>query len=315
MQHNSASLNGSVFEDIGAQMSHLSLAGSEGSQPAQTESAASPNYASQQNAQPEDPLARYRIFVGGISWKATEQDLGQFFSQFGNVIDCKIIFDKVTHKSKGYGFITFDNEESVAKVLQTKQNNAAQLAIFGKAMDVGHAVRRNSPVEPANKQQQDYSGQPSQRGGYSGYGQRQFVPGRFVPGAAGGYGAQQAGYRAPRRYPAGQYDPQAYARQVDYRQQAGGFPAQGYGMLDPQWAGYAGKNPAARQPYWQGQVPARGYPSAVQANFDASAASGYGGYAGTTGADESAAAPGSSLNFGVGQTPGYGAAPNFYTDQ
>jgi len=43
-----------------------------------------------------------KVFVGGVSWQATEADLTQFFSQYGTVMDAKIIRDSLTRKSKGY---------------------------------------------------------------------------------------------------------------------------------------------------------------------------------------------------------------------
>eukprot|EP01116_Phalansterium_solitarium_P019347 TRINITY_DN535_c0_g1_i1.p1 TRINITY_DN535_c0_g1~~TRINITY_DN535_c0_g1_i1.p1 ORF type:complete len:325 (-),score=91.37 TRINITY_DN535_c0_g1_i1:510-1484(-) len=311
-------LNGSGYEQIEQSMSHLSL-GAEGAQSGQTEEPQA-SFAQQTNAPQEDPMSRYRVFVGGISWKATEQDLGQFFSQFGNVIDCKIIFDKVTHKSKGYGFITFDNEESVQKVLQAKQQNAAQLAIFGKAMDVGHAVRRNSPIEDGSAPKQGFQ-PPAQRGGYGGYGGQQRgpygggAPGRFPPG--GGYPQQNfRGGRGGRFQPSGQFIDQAYGRQGSY-----GYGQQPY-PVDPnqQWAGGYGKGGVAarqqqqfrtqqmQQQYWQGQVAAqaqRSYPPPVPGQYDAANASPYYGGVPQGSEDPSAAAavPGFGGNFGIGQNP------------
>jgi len=78
-----------------------------------------------------------RIFVGGISWKADEQSLANFFSSYGKVIECRIIMDKVTKKSKGYGFVTFEDSESADKV-----KNSANLYFLGKMMNVGDAMRK-----------------------------------------------------------------------------------------------------------------------------------------------------------------------------
>jgi RNA recognition motif-containing protein len=56
------------------------------------------------------------VFVGGISGSTTEADLTQLFSQYGKVVNTKIIADRAG-VSKGYGFVTFDSEEE-AKRLQ-----------------------------------------------------------------------------------------------------------------------------------------------------------------------------------------------------
>jgi len=78
------------------------------------------------------------VFVGGISWKATEEGLANFFSTYGKVIECKIIMDKNTGKSKGYGFVTFADPEQAAQVKQS-----TKLSYMGKMMNVGDAVRKN----------------------------------------------------------------------------------------------------------------------------------------------------------------------------
>jgi len=78
-----------------------------------------------------------RVFVGGISWKADEVSLANFFSAYGAVVECKIIMDKVTGKSKGYGFVTFQDLESANNVKQ-----ATNLYFLGKMMNVGDAVRK-----------------------------------------------------------------------------------------------------------------------------------------------------------------------------
>eukprot|EP01133_Synstelium_polycarpum_P013893 gene13893-16389_t len=73
------------------------------------------------------PSPQYKLFVGGISWRADESSLAKYFGTFGNVLECKIIMDRATQKSKGYGFITFDDEESIVKV-----RSASSLLFMGK---------------------------------------------------------------------------------------------------------------------------------------------------------------------------------------
>ncbi|GAM26575.1 hypothetical protein SAMD00019534_097500 [Acytostelium subglobosum LB1] len=82
-----------------------------------------------------------KLFVGGISWRADEAGLTKYFSTFGPVIECKIIIDRSTLKSKGYGFVTFEKEDSVAKV-----KSASNLTYMGKNMNVGDAMRKSELV-------------------------------------------------------------------------------------------------------------------------------------------------------------------------
>uniref|UniRef100_A0A6N2KJH4 RRM domain-containing protein n=1 Tax=Salix viminalis TaxID=40686 RepID=A0A6N2KJH4_SALVM len=50
----------------------------------------------------------YRCFVGGLSWATTDQILHEAFSQYGEIIDSKIIKDRETGRSRGFGFVTLE---------------------------------------------------------------------------------------------------------------------------------------------------------------------------------------------------------------
>ncbi|MDR1416384.1 MAG: RNA-binding protein [Prevotellaceae bacterium] len=50
------------------------------------------------------------IYVGNIAYSMKEEDLRNAFAAYGNVTSAKIIGDRVTGRSKGYGFVEMDNE-------------------------------------------------------------------------------------------------------------------------------------------------------------------------------------------------------------
>ena len=52
-----------------------------------------------------------KLFVGNVAWSATEDDLRNLFSQQGEVEDLIILKDKFTNRSKGFGFVTYANED------------------------------------------------------------------------------------------------------------------------------------------------------------------------------------------------------------
>ena len=56
-----------------------------------------------------------KVFVGSLSWNVNEQELGDFFAQIGDIEEVKIITDRETGRSKGFGFITFVEEDSAQK--------------------------------------------------------------------------------------------------------------------------------------------------------------------------------------------------------
>jgi len=58
-----------------------------------------------------------KLFVGGIAWATTEEGLKEFFSAAGSVVEVKIIIDRQTGKSKGFGFVTMSTEEEADKAV------------------------------------------------------------------------------------------------------------------------------------------------------------------------------------------------------
>jgi RNA recognition motif-containing protein len=79
-----------------------------------------------------------KLFVGNISWNATDEDLMQLFSQFGTVDEAIIIKDRYTGRSKGFGFVTFANAEEADAA--TEQLNGYELQ--GRALVVNEARPR-----------------------------------------------------------------------------------------------------------------------------------------------------------------------------
>ncbi|XP_062225585.1 small RNA-binding protein 11, chloroplastic-like [Phragmites australis] len=53
----------------------------------------------------------YKLFVGGLSQFATEDNLAEAFSRYGQVIEATVVTDKVTNRPKGFGFVKFASEE------------------------------------------------------------------------------------------------------------------------------------------------------------------------------------------------------------
>jgi RNA recognition motif-containing protein len=51
------------------------------------------------------------IYVGNLSWGLKDEDLANLFSPFGEVASAKIVMDKFTQRSKGFGFVEMPNDE------------------------------------------------------------------------------------------------------------------------------------------------------------------------------------------------------------
>lgn len=76
-----------------------------------------------------------KLFVGGLSWGTTDDSLRQAFAPFGDVADARVITDRETGRSRGFGFITYETEEEASAAL--KEMNGATLD--GRAIKVDSA--------------------------------------------------------------------------------------------------------------------------------------------------------------------------------
>ncbi|XP_076466666.1 protein boule-like isoform X2 [Babylonia areolata] len=85
-----------------------------------------------------------RIFVGGIAANTAETELKQYFSAFGPVKDAKIIADRAG-VSKGYGFVTFENQEDADRIIKKEADN---LIFKDRKLNIGPAVRKQVLPRP-----------------------------------------------------------------------------------------------------------------------------------------------------------------------
>ena len=59
-----------------------------------------------------------KLYVGNLSFKASEEELNTLFSSHGNVTDVFIVKDKFTGRSKGFAFVTLDTPESAQSAIE-----------------------------------------------------------------------------------------------------------------------------------------------------------------------------------------------------
>ena len=58
------------------------------------------------------------IYVGNLDFKVNENELQEVFEEYGNVSSTKIITDKMNGRSKGFGFITMEDENEGKKAIE-----------------------------------------------------------------------------------------------------------------------------------------------------------------------------------------------------
>ncbi|MFZ9982440.1 MAG: RNA recognition motif domain-containing protein [Cyclobacteriaceae bacterium] len=78
------------------------------------------------------------IYVANIPWKATEEQLRSLFAEYGEVSSAKIIMDKMTNRSRGFGFVEMSDDNSARQAI-TNLNGADFL---GKSLVVNEARPR-----------------------------------------------------------------------------------------------------------------------------------------------------------------------------
>ena len=79
-----------------------------------------------------------KLFVGGLAWTTTEESLKSHFGAFGDLVEAKVITDRETGRSRGFGFVTFEEADSAAKALENL--NGSELD--GRTIRVDHATER-----------------------------------------------------------------------------------------------------------------------------------------------------------------------------
>jgi RNA recognition motif-containing protein len=120
------------------------------------------------------------IFVGSLPFKIEESELQEIFEEYGEVTSVKIITDRATGRSKGFGFVEMTNEEEAKKAIE-ELNNAE---IEGRTIVVNKAEEKKEGSRPSGGFRGGNSG-GGFRGGNSG--------GGFRGGNTGGGGGYRGG--------------------------------------------------------------------------------------------------------------------------
>ena len=79
-----------------------------------------------------------KIYVGNLSYNSTEETIRNQFSQFGEVTSVEIVMDKISGKSKGFGFVEMPDENNARSAISTLN----QKDIDGRKVRVSEAQER-----------------------------------------------------------------------------------------------------------------------------------------------------------------------------
>ena len=97
-----------------------------------------------------------KLFVGGLSWNTNDDALRQAFERFGTVDDAKVIQDRETGRSRGFGFVTFSSDDGARQAIS---------GMDGKELD-GRTIK----VNEAEDKPRGGGGGGGGRGGFGGGG-------------------------------------------------------------------------------------------------------------------------------------------------
>ncbi len=59
-----------------------------------------------------------KLFVGSLPWSASDEDLQKAFAAHGKVLSAKVVTDKETRRSRGFGFVEYENEAEATAAIQ-----------------------------------------------------------------------------------------------------------------------------------------------------------------------------------------------------
>ena len=119
-----------------------------------------------------------KLYVGNLAYSIRDEDLQQSFSQFGTVTSAKVMMDRETGRSKGFGFVEMGSDAEA----QAAINGMNGQALEGRAIVVNEA-------RPREERPGGFGGGGGSRGGYGGGG-----------GGGGGRGGYDAALRGSVKY-------------------------------------------------------------------------------------------------------------------
>jgi RNA recognition motif-containing protein len=81
-----------------------------------------------------------KLFVGGLSWGTTDDGLKAAFESYGEVVEAKVVLDRETGRSRGFGFVTLADDAAATRAME--EMNGTELEGRTIRVDEAHDRRR-----------------------------------------------------------------------------------------------------------------------------------------------------------------------------
>jgi cold-inducible RNA-binding protein len=112
-----------------------------------------------------------KLFVGSLPYSMTDDDLAELFKEFGEVASAKVIFDRETNRSKGFGFVEFNDDAAAKAAIDALNNKEVQ----------GRTIVVNEARPQEDRPRRDFGG-----GGGGGFRDNRSSGGGYGGGGGGG---------------------------------------------------------------------------------------------------------------------------------
>lgn len=160
-----------------------------------------------------------KVFIGGLSQTTTEETVREYFSAFGNIIDCVVMKDRGSNRSRGFGFVQYDNTTSVDQVMAEYQTHQ----LDGKWVECKKAVPQDRMAPPPARGGPMGMGMGRPAIGMKGGGKGMWPAQYGGPAAMGGYAPQRTQYGMGGPSPYGPYGGYGSAYMPAYGAYGGGY--------------------------------------------------------------------------------------------
>ena len=81
-----------------------------------------------------------KLFVGSLSWNTTSDELRNAFAACGEVTEAKVVMNRDTGRSRGFGFVTYQSEQGAARAIETLDGST----LDGRSIRVDRANERGA---------------------------------------------------------------------------------------------------------------------------------------------------------------------------